>query len=157
VLHVYDKQKTALVDDTSDLINTRRFVSGPETIYSCDQVTWIIHSGGFLIFSLPKKIRFKKNQCFCDQSSSFCSTYPNICDRTKRIRISSLILMLYSNLQSKPLRVYNNSHNTYITTILTTGLSLDEVYIIPRVSTLWSQKTSIPQIVRLLSPLFKMG
>jgi hypothetical protein len=22
---------------------------GPETIYSCDQVTWIIHSGGFLI------------------------------------------------------------------------------------------------------------
>jgi hypothetical protein len=60
---IYDKQKTALVDDPSDLINTRRLfpgrkplgrpavsgLSGPETIYSCDQVTWIIHSGGFLI------------------------------------------------------------------------------------------------------------
>jgi hypothetical protein len=36
---VYDKQKTALVDDPSDLI------------YSCDQVTWIIHEGGFLIIT----------------------------------------------------------------------------------------------------------
>jgi hypothetical protein len=53
---VYDKQKTALVDDPSDLINTRPVVSGlsgPETIYSCDQVTWIIHSGGFLIVPEP--------------------------------------------------------------------------------------------------------
>jgi hypothetical protein len=47
---VYDKQKTALVDDPSDLINTAvSGRSGPETNYSCDQVTWIIHEGGFLI------------------------------------------------------------------------------------------------------------
>jgi hypothetical protein len=64
VVHVYDKQKTTLVDDPSDLINTRRLspgrksldlrslISGPKTIYSCDQVTWIIHSGGFLIIVL---------------------------------------------------------------------------------------------------------
>jgi hypothetical protein len=46
---VYDKQKTTLVDDPIDLINTRRLspvsgLSGPETIYSCDQVTWIKYS-----------------------------------------------------------------------------------------------------------------
>jgi hypothetical protein len=57
---VYDKQKTDLVDDPSDLINTRRLSPGRKPldlrsrgflarIYSCDQVTWIIHSGGFLI------------------------------------------------------------------------------------------------------------
>jgi hypothetical protein len=54
---VYDKQKTALVDDPSDLINTRRLSPGWKPLdlqswgrqYSCDQVTWIIHSGGFLI------------------------------------------------------------------------------------------------------------
>jgi hypothetical protein len=57
IIVVYDKQKTALVDDPSDLINTRRLSpaespstpNGPETIYSCDQVTWIIHSGSFLV------------------------------------------------------------------------------------------------------------
>jgi hypothetical protein len=28
-------------------------LAGPETIYSCDQFAWIIHSGGFLIVSEP--------------------------------------------------------------------------------------------------------
>jgi hypothetical protein len=41
VVPVYDKQKTALRDCLSE----------PETIYSCDQVTWIIHSGSFLIIT----------------------------------------------------------------------------------------------------------
>jgi hypothetical protein len=36
-------------------------------------------------FSLPKKLRFKINQTFCNQPSSFCSRYPNMCNRTKRI------------------------------------------------------------------------
>jgi hypothetical protein len=46
---VYDKQKTALVDDPSDMIKWPSDLSGQETIYSCDQVTWIICSGGFRI------------------------------------------------------------------------------------------------------------
>jgi hypothetical protein len=61
---VYDKQKTTLVDDPSDLINTNRLspgrkLSGPETIYSCDQVTWIIHSGGFLIVIVHNAMSMK--------------------------------------------------------------------------------------------------
>jgi hypothetical protein len=36
-------------------------------------------------FSLPKKLDLRINKLFSDQSSSFCSTYLNIFDRTKRI------------------------------------------------------------------------
>jgi hypothetical protein len=36
-------------------------------------------------FSLPKKLDLRKNKRFRDRLSSFCSTYPNICDRTKKI------------------------------------------------------------------------
>jgi hypothetical protein len=47
-------------DDPSDLINTRRpafsGLSGPETIDSCHQVTWIIHSDGFLIIFVNNRI-----------------------------------------------------------------------------------------------------
>jgi hypothetical protein len=35
--------------------------------------------------SLLKKLDLRKTKLFCDRSSSFCSTYPNMCDRTKRI------------------------------------------------------------------------
>jgi hypothetical protein len=65
---VYDKQKTALVDDSvtwSTLVDCIRAesLSGPKTIYSCDQVTWIIHSVGFLIIYIiqqPSSLSFRK-------------------------------------------------------------------------------------------------
>jgi hypothetical protein len=40
-------------------------------------------------FSLPKKLDLRKTKLFRNRPSSFCSTYPNICDRTKRMDISS--------------------------------------------------------------------
>jgi hypothetical protein len=38
-----------------------------------------------LNFSLPKKLDLRKTKLFRDRPSSFSSTYPNICDRTKRM------------------------------------------------------------------------
>jgi hypothetical protein len=35
-------------------------------------------------FSLPNKLDWRKTKHFCDRCN-FCSTFPNICDRTKRI------------------------------------------------------------------------
>jgi hypothetical protein len=35
-------------------------------------------------FSLPKKLDLRKNKLFRDRPSSFCSRYPNMCDRTKK-------------------------------------------------------------------------
>jgi hypothetical protein len=36
-------------------------------------------------FSLPKKLDLRKTKLFRDQPSSFCSRYPNIYDRTKKM------------------------------------------------------------------------
>jgi hypothetical protein len=50
---VYDKQKTTLVDVPSDLINTRRLPPGrkPRLRAFWPRDTWIIHSGGFIIYN----------------------------------------------------------------------------------------------------------
>jgi hypothetical protein len=40
-------------------------------------------------FSLPKKLDTRKTKFFHDRPSSFCSTYPNICDRTKKMEYRS--------------------------------------------------------------------
>jgi hypothetical protein len=39
-------------------------------------------------FSLPKKLDLRKTELFRDRPSGFCSRYPNICDRTKKMDIS---------------------------------------------------------------------
>jgi hypothetical protein len=39
-------------------------------------------------FSLPKKLDLGKTKRFCNWPSSFCSRYPNICDRTKKMDYS---------------------------------------------------------------------
>jgi hypothetical protein len=39
-------------------------------------------------FSLPKKLDLRKTKIFRDRPSSFCSRYPNTCDRTKKMDYS---------------------------------------------------------------------
>jgi hypothetical protein len=39
-----------------------------------------------------KKLDLRKKQLFSDRPSSFCSTYPNICDRTKRMDYSYMYI-----------------------------------------------------------------
>jgi hypothetical protein len=42
-------------------------------------------------FSLPKKLDLRKTKLFRNRPSSFCSTYPNICYRTKKMDYSVMI------------------------------------------------------------------
>jgi hypothetical protein len=39
-------------------------------------------------FSLPKKLDLRKTNIFRDWPSSFCSTYTNMCDTTKKMEYS---------------------------------------------------------------------
>jgi hypothetical protein len=45
-----------------------------------------------LKFSLPKKLDLRKNKLFHNWPTSFCSRYPNVCDRTKKMDYSLSIL-----------------------------------------------------------------
>jgi hypothetical protein len=78
-----------------------------------------------LNLSLPKKLDLRKTKLFCDRTSSFCSTYPNICDRTKKMdyrQISECYLYGKTNLAcellpDKFLTHFPSSHS-FVCTVL---------------------------------------
>jgi hypothetical protein len=61
----------------------------------CSIFLVLSHMFGFLEQKLlPKKFDLRKTKLFRDRPSSFCSTYPNICDRTKKMDNSGWIILL---------------------------------------------------------------
>jgi hypothetical protein len=78
-------------------INGREPISSKICISANVQENVILHYKTFYFdkacaetwnFSLPKKLDLRKTKLFHNRPSSFCSRYPNICDRTKKMDYS---------------------------------------------------------------------